>query len=165
MLERLAALLRTSPPAVHDGAHEPFGRRDVAVVALLVELAQGDRSMPAGELAAVERIVRERYGLDEAAAGRLIAAARAELDASLEDWVFANAVREGFDAAERAAIVELLWEVVYADGKLARLEESLMRRVAAELGVAEAEREAARAQAFARSGLSRHSGAVEAETE
>jgi len=39
---------------------------------------------------------------------------------------------------------------VYSDGHLARLEESSMRRLAAQLGIGEAEREAARAQAFAR---------------
>ena len=162
MFERLAALLKAPPPVAPGAGRVPFSRRDVAVVVLLVELAQSDRSLPPGELAAVGRIVRERFGLDAAAADRLIAAARSELDVALEDWVFANAVREGFDAGERAGIVELLWEVVYADGKL---EESLMRRLATELGVGEAEREAARAQAFARSGLARRSGAEGTEPE
>ncbi len=155
MIDRLLALLGASPAPAGDTVGSPFARREIAVVALLVELAQSDRTLRAGELATVERIVRERFGLDAATAGRLIAAARAELDAALEDWIFANAVREGFDATQRVEIVELLWEVVYADGKLARLEESLMRRVAAELGIGEAERDAARAQAFARSSLAR----------
>ena len=149
MLDRLLALLSTPPAPTRDTVGSPFSRREIAVVALLVELAQSDRTLRAGELATVERIVRERFGLD----------------AALEDWIFANAVREGFDATERVEIVELLWEVVYADGKLARLEESLMRRVAAELGIGEAERDAARAQAFARSGpaRSREPGATEDE--
>jgi uncharacterized tellurite resistance protein B-like protein len=94
--------------------------------------------------------VRERFGLDAAKAARLIAAAQSVLDASLEDWVFAKAVREGFDERERAGIVKLMWEVVYADGRLARLEAALMRRLTQQLGVGKAETEAARAQAFAR---------------
>lgn len=155
MLDRLAALLKVPPPAKPGGGSADFGRRDIAVVALLVELAQGDRSTPAVELAAVERIVRERFGLDADRASRLIAAARAELDCALEDWMFADAVRKGFDEPQRGEIVERLWEVVYADGKLARLEESLMRRVASELDIGEAESESARARAFARSGLAR----------
>ena len=65
-----------------------------------------------------------------------------------------HAVRDGFDARVRVEIVELLWEVVYADGRLKRLEDSSMRRLAAQLGIDEAEREAARAQAFARLNLS-----------
>ena len=163
MFERLLALLNTSPAPTRNRAGSPFARREIAVVALLVELAQSDRKLGSEELATIERIVRERFGLDAATAGRLIAAARAELDSALEDWMFANAVREGFDEAERLGVVELLWEVVYADGKLARLEESLMRRVATQLGIGEAECDAARAQAFARSGRGRTKGATEPE--
>lgn len=163
MFERLLALLNAPPAPTRDRAGSPFARREIAVVALLVELAQSDRTLGSEELATVERIVRERFALDAATAGRLIAAARAELDTALEDWMFANAVREGFDETERLGIIELLWEVVYADGKLARLEESLMRRVAAELGIGEGECDAARAQAFARSGRGRGPGATEPE--
>lgn len=151
MLDRLLAFL-AAPPAQAPGAlAAPYPRRDVAVAALLVELAQSDRELADRELATVERIVRERFGMDATGATRLVEAARRELAASLEDWVFAHAVREGFVPAERDEIVALLWEVVYADGRLARLEESQMRRVSAALGVDDAARDAARAQAFARS--------------
>ena len=66
-----------------------------------------------------------------------------------------------FRAAERLGIVELLWEVVYADGASVRLEESQMRRVCDELDIPDADRETARAHAFARSG--RVAGAGESE--
>ncbi|HEX9275467.1 MAG TPA: TerB family tellurite resistance protein [Casimicrobiaceae bacterium] len=157
MLDRLLALLDQSPSATRDTVGTPFPRWQLAVVALFVELAQSDRQLVPEELSTIERIVRDRFGLDTATAARLIAAARRELDAALEDWVFATAVRNAFDATERIEIVELLWEIVYADGGLVRLEESLMRRLSAQLGIGEAEREAARAQAFARTGLARGS--------
>lgn len=150
MLERLLALLHETPAAPPDTVGAPFQRRQIAVVALLIELAQSDRRVPPEELATIERIVRERFALDAAAAARLIAAAQSELDAALEDWVFAKAVREGFDERERIGIVELLWEVVYADGRLARLEASAMRRLTEQLAIGGAESESARAQAFAR---------------
>jgi uncharacterized tellurite resistance protein B-like protein len=152
MLDRLLARLDQTPSAAPDTVGTPFPRQQLAVVALLIELAQIDRGVKPAEWAAIERIVRERFAIDAGTAARLIAAARVELDASLEDWVFANAVREAFDESERAGIAALLWEVVYADGGLVRLEASLMRRMCAELGIGEAEREAARAQAFARAG-------------
>jgi len=165
MFDKLLALLRHPPPPTPDTVGAPFPRHQLAVVALLIELAQSDRRFKRTELATIKRIVRERFGVDAAAAGRLIAAARRELDAALEDWVFATAVRDGFDAKERIEIVELLWEVVYADGRLARLEESLMRRLSEQLGIGEVEREAARAQAFARSGLARGGGPEATEAE
>lgn len=151
MLTALMNLLGRSPPPTADTVGAPFGRREVAVVALLIEAAQIDRSNNADELAAVERIVRERFGFDATIAGQLIATAHRQLAASLEDWIFAAAVRDGFTTAERATILGLLWEVVYADGRLARFEESLLYRLSRQLRVGEAEGESARAQAFARS--------------
>jgi uncharacterized tellurite resistance protein B-like protein len=154
VLTRLLELLNRTPRGTDDTVGAPFSRRDVAVVALLIEAAQIDRSSESGELAAVERIVRERFGLDAAIADQLIATARRELDASLEDWVFAAAVREGFTVEERAEILEQLWEVVYADGRLASFEESLLHRLSRLLRVGETAAETARAQALARSGRS-----------
>jgi uncharacterized tellurite resistance protein B-like protein len=165
MLDRLLSMLDQPPAPTADTVGTPFSRRELAVVALLIEIAQSDRHLESEELATIERIVRERFALDASNVERLIAAARRELDAALEDWIFATAVREGFDQDERVAIVELLWEVVYADGALVRLERSQMRRVCEQLDIGDAEREAARAQAFARSGLARggHTDAAEAE--
>ena len=150
MFDRLLALLTDPPVAPPDTVGAPFQRRQIAAVALLIELAQSDHRVPPEELATIERIVRERFALEAAKAARLIAAAQSQLDASLEDWVFAKAVRDGFDERERAGIIELIWEVVYADGRLARLEASLMRRLTRQLRIGEAEAKAAQAQAFAR---------------
>jgi uncharacterized tellurite resistance protein B-like protein len=150
MFERLRALLATPPAPAADPEAPPFPRAQIAVVALLIELAQSDRSLGEAELGTVERIAAERFGLDADAAARLTTAAKRELDASLEDWIFAHAVRQGFDVDERAGILALLWEVVYADGRLAPLEEALLTRLAAELRVPGDAIEAARAQAFAR---------------
>jgi len=160
VLNKLMDLLQRTPPATNATVGAPFARREIAVVALLVEAAQIDRASSVEELAAVERIVRERFGLDAAVAGQLIAAARSQLDASLEDWVFAAAVREGFTLDERADILALLWEVTYADGRLAVFEESLLRRLARQLRVGDVDCEAARARAFARVG---HTSTPEAE--
>lgn len=150
MLDRLLALLSAPPAPTTETVGAPFPRHELAAVALLIELAQSDRRLAPDELATVERIVAARFRLDPATAAQMTAAAKRAFDASLEDWVFAHAVRQGFTAAERAGLVALLWEVVYADGRLAPLEEALMQRLAAQLGVPEDECESARAQAFAR---------------
>jgi uncharacterized tellurite resistance protein B-like protein len=155
MLGRISSLLKDPPPATADTVGAPFERRQLAVAALLLEIAQSDRSVAPEELETIARIVRERFGIDASTAERLIETARTQLDASLEDWIFASAVREGFSAEERVAIVSMLWEVVYVDGRLAHLEETLICRLSEELGIGETQREAARAQAFARVGLRR----------
>jgi uncharacterized tellurite resistance protein B-like protein len=150
MLDVLLSLLREPPPATADTVGAPFPRRELAVAALLLEVAQCDHGIGAQETAAIRRIVESRLGPDVKSAAGLITAACAEFDASLDDWIFATAVREGFDLAERVAIVGQMWELVYADGQLERLEEAAVLRLAGELGVTGADLDAARAQAFAR---------------
>lgn len=165
MLARILSLLKDPPPPTADTVGAPFERRQLAVAALLLEIAQSDRSVAPEELETIRRIVCERFGIDASTAERLIETAGTQLDASLEDWIFASAVREGFSAEERVAIVSMLWEVVYVDGRLAHLEETLMRRLSEELGIGETDGEAARAQAFARVGSRCGAGADSTEAE
>jgi uncharacterized tellurite resistance protein B-like protein len=158
VLTKLLELFDQTPPATADTVGAPFARRDVAVVALLLEAAQIDGDPAPAELEAMARIVRDRFGLDAAIAATMIATAQSQLAASLEDWIFADAVRDGYTAEEREEILGLLWEVVYTDGRLVRFEQVLLDRMGKELNVDEAGREAARVQAFARSGRSAGGG-------
>src|SRR5690349_7284948 len=104
MLERLLRQLKATPSGTADTVGAPFARRELAVGELLLEGAQCDRDVGPEEAAAIDRIVRERLGVDAASTAAFIAAARIEFEAALEDWIFATQVREGFDAAERLAI-------------------------------------------------------------
>jgi uncharacterized tellurite resistance protein B-like protein len=147
MIDRLIAYLDAIPNATADTVGAPFARRDLAVAVLLLEVAQSDGRVSMDEIAAIEKFVRDRLGVDACTANALVRAARVEFDAALEDWVFASEVREGFDVAERCAIVRTMWDLVYADGRLGRLEEAMMEHVGTALDVPRAEFEAAREKA------------------
>jgi len=152
MFERLIARL-SGEPAEAPGA-DPEGRRRLAVAALLVEAVHVDRHADPEERHAVVSLLRERFELPEDEAERLAELAEARFAAALDDWIFAHAVRQGFDHDERAAILGMLWEAVYSDGRLAAVEMDLLQRLAGALEVEPAAAEAARARAFARIGLS-----------
>jgi len=157
MVFRLIELLRCDS-VIHDAEIQTFHRYQIAVAVLLVEASRIDRVVTADERGAVIRIVSERFGLVGGAALKLIALAEGRFDDTLEDRVFTNAIREGFQADERREVIEMLWEVVYADGRLAESEEALMHRLAAQLGVDEEALEAEQVHAFARVGLSKPRG-------
>ena len=70
-----------------------------------------------------------------------------EFDIALEDWIFARQVRDGFDLSERIDIVRTMWELVYADGRLERLEEAMMGHLGHALRIPPADFEALRATA------------------
>jgi uncharacterized tellurite resistance protein B-like protein len=58
-------------------------------------------------------------------------------EAVWHDWLFTETVRGSFDAYDRLAVIQRLWEVALADGTVHPFEESLIRRIAGALEVPE----------------------------
>ena len=155
LLDRLLAGLPALPDPPPASAGAGYARRQLAVAVLLLEASRIDRNASTVERDAVIRLLRERFGLTSELAAGMLTVAEEQLDAALEDWVFAHAVRTGFELTEREEVVEMLWEVVYADGELRHLEERTVQRLAEELCVDNEATERARLLAFARVGLGR----------
>jgi uncharacterized tellurite resistance protein B-like protein len=130
----------------------------VAAAALLVEAAHADGRFGEPERTRIGNLLADRLGLEHDAARQLVAEAEAEASA---DWHgFTRVLKDVFDHDGRIAVVEMLWEVVLADGDLHDYEASLMRRVPALLYVSDRENAEARGRALERlqSGGERHGG-------
>src|SRR3546814_7375573 len=91
-------------------------------------------------------MLEQRFGRDREESQALIAAARTKAEDSVELYSFTRTVSQHFDYDERTAMIEMLWEVVYADGELHDLEANLLRRVAGLLYVTDQESGAARSE-------------------
>lgn len=152
MLTKLMALLsgEVQPEAMEVG---PFERRHIAVALLLLETMYIDRRASEREHAAVGRLLREHFSLSEELVRQLVAVADQRYAEVLDDWEFTEAVRVGFNAAERQEVLTMLWEVAYVDGDLAGLEDRLMNRLVEQLDLDPEAADAARATAVARAGL------------
>lgn len=154
MLTRLIALLRGELRAEANETG-PFERRHIAVAALLLEAMYVDHQATPAEHGAVIRLLRDHFHLPEETARQLVRVAEERFAEVLDDWEFAEAVRAGFNPAERQEILTMLWEVAYADGALVQMEHRLLNRLARHLDLDMAVIEQARATAAARSGLIR----------
>lgn len=154
MLDRIMRFLRdgTAGPAA-GGDVRPVDRLHLAAAALLVEAARMDDTIGPAERQRIGELVRWRFDLDEAEAAALILAAEDLTRGPAEWYGLTVTIRDAFDEAERVQMIEMLWDVVYADGKVHDLEASLMRRVAGLLNVADRDSGAARLRARARHGL------------
>jgi uncharacterized tellurite resistance protein B-like protein len=152
MLDRLQRLLTDRPTEVRRPAHS-FEERQLAAAALMVEAATLDDTFGADERAHIESLVRERFGLSPEEARDLVAEAEGAASASVEWHGFTRAIKEGFDHGERVQLIEMLWEVAYADGELHDYEASLLRRIAGLLYVSGRESGEARKRVLARLGL------------
>lgn len=152
MLNRLVRLLKGELEA--EGAeHGPFERRIIAVAALLIEAMHVDQVAAQAEVDTIARLLRQRFGLREARVAELIAVAELRYAEVLDDWEFVQAVRRGFTPGEQREILTMLWEVAYADGRLLRLEDRLIERVARQLRLPDEVAGSARIEAVSRAGL------------
>jgi len=152
MLDRLHRLLTGRPPEGPPAAHG-FEERQLAAAALLVEAATMDSSFDAAERDRIAELIRERFALGADEALDLIAEAERAVAASVQWHGFTSAIKDGFDHAERVALIEMLWEVAYADGRLHDYEASLLRRIAGLLYVSDRESGEARKRVLARLAL------------
>jgi uncharacterized tellurite resistance protein B-like protein len=127
--------------------------KQLACAVLLVEAAKLDSTFGPEERRRIRDLVRARFGLTDEEARALTTEAEETSDASVEWQHFTTTIKDGFDHAERVEMIEMLWEVAYADGQLHDYEASLLRRVAGLLYVPDRESGEARKRVVGRLGL------------
>lgn len=149
MIDRILKLLTgedtLSPSAFPDSLQ-------VAVAALLVEAARMDDRFEEPERRTIERLLTERFDLPPEAAGMLLRNAEAEVARSTQLFPFTSLAVKRLDEDERIRVIEMLWEVAYADGVLDPQEDMLVRRIAGLIHVPDRARGEARLRALARTG-------------
>jgi uncharacterized tellurite resistance protein B-like protein len=151
MINRIKSLLLAeSQPEPAKVAHHGHEEIQLAAAALLVEVAWQDDTFDDVERAGIGDVLMRRFGLNAEEAETLVVAAADVVADSVHLHGFARAVRDHFDHDERVEMVEMLWEVVYADGVLHDHEASLMRRIGGLIYVSDQERGAARKRVLAR---------------
>jgi len=141
-------LAAESGPTSHAAVHE--GDRVMAAAALMVEVAARDGEFSAGERTTIERLLASHFKLDEASARSMVDEVISLHEDASDVFRFTSALNRRFSPEERLEIVELLWEVVYADGEAHHYETSLMRRLAGLLYLDDADVGAARKRVLAR---------------
>ena len=123
-----------------------------AVAALLMEAARVDDTLDAAERERIQALLAWRFRLGPFEAAQLGTEAEVASDGAVSWHALTHTIREHCDEPARIRIVEMLWDVILADGKIDDLEANLMRRVAALLFVTDADSGAARRRVLARNG-------------
>jgi len=142
------------------GGNAPGGLRSsdpaafrLACAVLLVEVMRAEPQVTEAERQAVLAGLRRRFPLGEEELQRLIASAE-EASRSANDFHrFTSELNTHLDAPAKAAVVETLWEVAYADGQVGDHEHHLISRIAGLLHVPHGEYIAAKLHARQSAGL------------
>ncbi len=153
MFARLKRLLTEPSPAKTGERRHSFEEKQLAAAALLVEAAKLDDDFDDDERSRIESLLQNQFSLTAAEAGELLSAGEQASDDSVEWQGFTRAIKDGFEPEERIALIEMLWEVAYADGELHDYEASLIRRITGLLYVADRDSGEARKRVQAKLGI------------
>lgn len=151
MIDRIKRLFAAAgslapTPSPSDG----FNELHLAAAALLAEVAMSDDGFDDDERAAIRGLVAGRFGLSQSEAAALVEAAEKRAADSTHLLRFTRVIKDNYTPQERIDLIEMIWEVVYADGVLHDHEHSLLRRIAGLIYVSDRDRGDARKRVVAR---------------
>jgi uncharacterized tellurite resistance protein B-like protein len=123
-------------------ADKTFAEDDhrLAAAALLFHLIDVDGIIEDSESRKLKQILQDHYSLSETETDELIKVARMRDQEAVDLYGFTSVLKRKTDEAERLAIVEMMWEVVYADGHVHEFEDNTIWRVAELLGISTRDR-------------------------
>lgn len=102
----------------------------IAACALLLEMAHIDGEFSSEEKDNLLSLLKNEFELSGADAHEMIKSAEEELSNSLDLWKFADMINENFSIEEKLRVVELLWELIYTDGRIDKHEDYLIHKLA-----------------------------------
>ena len=128
-----------SPTALADRAFDDTGYR-LAATALLIHVISIDGEPTETEKRKLHSLIESRFGLDRGTADHLIASATLVEGEAVDLYHFTSVIMRSVDEEGRLRIVEMMWELVYADGQVSEFEDNVVWRAADLLGVASRDR-------------------------
>ena len=102
----------------------------VATAVLLVEVMRSDASIGLSERAAVIVALRDRFALDADEVEALMVVADQTAREAHDLHTFTSRLNDQLEPEQKARIVEYMWQVAYADGRLDAHEQHVMRKLA-----------------------------------
>jgi uncharacterized tellurite resistance protein B-like protein len=154
MIERIMALFGGAESG-RGVRTERCGERELRLAAagLLAHAAALDGVVAEEETRTIRRLLREHFDLSAEEVEELLEEGHREAAESTQLFAFTRVINDNLDAEERVKIIEMLWEVVYADSDVHHYESNLIRRVAGLLHVSDRDSGAARKRVTERHGI------------
>ena len=153
MIERLKTWLTEGQGDLSSGRDEA----QLAVAALLLEAGSVDGHLDERERSAVGPLLERCFGLTAEGARDLVAIAERRAARSTQLFGFTRTINEQFSPKRRVELIEMLWEVAYADGVLDPLEDAMLRSVGGLIDVSDHDRGEARLRVMQRLGIAEES--------
>jgi uncharacterized tellurite resistance protein B-like protein len=102
---------------------------ELATAALLLELCESDQNVDPLEVSMVHNALNKAFGLTEEQIRPLVDRALKDADRNISFHPQVEIINQQCQPEEKAQIVEMLWRVAFADGRLDKYEEHYVRRL------------------------------------
>ena len=131
MIDLVKRFFSRSGEAVHpeQKREKPHDIR-IATCALLLEMAHIDDEFSGSEQENIILILKRDYQLSDEYSTELIQATEEELKGSIDVWQFTNLINQNYSTQEKNQIIEMVWKIAYADGRLDKHEDYLVHKLA-----------------------------------
>src|ERR1019366_8311526 len=141
MLEGLRQFIAevVSPTAHQDRVFDDTGS-GLEATALLIHVISLDGEPSEIEKRKLHGLLESRFGLDPGTADQLIASATLVEGEAVDLYHFTSVIMRSVNEEGRLRIVEMMWELVYADGQVSEFEDNVVWRAADLLGVSSRDR-------------------------
>jgi len=117
-------------PAAKEGGDRPEHALRLTTAALLIEMMRMDHEVTPEERQVVTEAMRAEFSLSENETATLIALAEEEAGQATDYHQFTSLINKSFTIEQKTKVVEYLWRVAYADNKLDKYEEHMVRKIA-----------------------------------
>ena len=104
-------------------------RIQVATCALLLEVANSDDEFSDMERDSIIQTLKEDFKLSDEYAEELVALSDKRRKESIDLWQFTHLINEHYSLEDKIKIIEMVWKVIYADGKLDKYEDHLAHKL------------------------------------
>ena len=146
MLKKLEQFIHDNFAPVHEdnNADQLDEKLKIATTALFLEMAYIDFNLASEEEDQISDILVELFGLNPDQVRDLIEISRLQRDRKTDIWTFAGLIKTNFSREQKINILEKLWMIIFADGKVDKFEDHLIHKISDLLGLDHSEMIAAK---------------------
>ena len=136
MLQRLEKLFKNNAQPDPSNKDETL---KIATTALFLEMAYADFNIDPQEEKEIESSLKNLFGMETSEISDLIQEAKEERQSRSDIWGFTNIITDHFNREECLDILDKLWMLIYADGRVDKYEDALIRKMTGLLGLEHAD--------------------------
>jgi len=103
---------------------------ELACAVLLCEVMRADHEIDESEEIAVKQMLHNHFHLDTSQVEEVMEQALSHSEEANDLYFFTSKINKQCDIPQKIHIVELLWQLAYADGEVASIEQHIIRKIA-----------------------------------